>query len=312
MYPSCPPLTGILSPNILTQICAKWREIALFAPVLWRAISLEYDQLRMVKAWLSRSGNYPLSFQMNEYAWTDIPILEALIAHRARWEYVELHIEQSQALTFIEGPLPLLRELEIRVGTTRNEKYPSFAFRQVPNLTTATLWDFDYPAALFPWSQLTSMNLIAKTPSECTAVLKQTSNLVYCELTISSETGTPEPDIHLPHLETLVFVNFTEESESAAGYLPCFVVPALRRLQLPSDYLGDDPIASLTSFISKSGCNLEEVHITGERSLPKSVYREAFPSIRTISFNKRLTDWCGRGIWRETRSLAEFASQRLS
>ncbi|KAJ7834594.1 hypothetical protein B0H13DRAFT_1467448, partial [Mycena leptocephala] len=35
IYPFCPPLTGILSPNLLTQICRRWREIALATPGLW-------------------------------------------------------------------------------------------------------------------------------------------------------------------------------------------------------------------------------------------------------------------------------------
>ncbi|KAJ6560151.1 hypothetical protein B0H19DRAFT_945240, partial [Mycena capillaripes] len=38
IYPSCPPLTGFLSPTLLTQICRKWRHIALTTPALWRAI----------------------------------------------------------------------------------------------------------------------------------------------------------------------------------------------------------------------------------------------------------------------------------
>ncbi|KAJ7728040.1 hypothetical protein B0H14DRAFT_2237452, partial [Mycena olivaceomarginata] len=35
IYPTCPPLTGVLSPIILTQICRGWREIALASPALW-------------------------------------------------------------------------------------------------------------------------------------------------------------------------------------------------------------------------------------------------------------------------------------
>ncbi|KAJ7899655.1 hypothetical protein B0H13DRAFT_1528413, partial [Mycena leptocephala] len=34
-YPSFPPLTGFLSPTLLTHICRTWREIALSIPALW-------------------------------------------------------------------------------------------------------------------------------------------------------------------------------------------------------------------------------------------------------------------------------------
>jgi hypothetical protein len=40
IYPTCPPLTGPLSPILLTHICGGWREIALALPVLWRAITM--------------------------------------------------------------------------------------------------------------------------------------------------------------------------------------------------------------------------------------------------------------------------------
>ncbi|KAJ7932065.1 hypothetical protein B0H13DRAFT_809491, partial [Mycena leptocephala] len=40
-YPRFPPFTGILSPTILTQICRKWREIALGTPALWSVMSNE-------------------------------------------------------------------------------------------------------------------------------------------------------------------------------------------------------------------------------------------------------------------------------
>ncbi|KAJ7204565.1 hypothetical protein B0H12DRAFT_1330552, partial [Mycena haematopus] len=34
VYPSPPPFTGLLAPTILTQICRKWRDIALTTPAL--------------------------------------------------------------------------------------------------------------------------------------------------------------------------------------------------------------------------------------------------------------------------------------
>ncbi|KAF7335111.1 F-box domain-containing protein [Mycena venus] len=40
IYPSCLPFGGALSPIHLTQICHRWREIALATPALWRAVSL--------------------------------------------------------------------------------------------------------------------------------------------------------------------------------------------------------------------------------------------------------------------------------
>jgi hypothetical protein len=42
------------------------------------------------------------------------------------------------------------------------------------------------------------------------------------------------------------------------------------------------------SFISKSGCRLQEVHITGERTVSEDSYRHTFPSTPKFSFLERL------------------------
>ncbi|KAJ7903837.1 hypothetical protein B0H13DRAFT_751030 [Mycena leptocephala] len=66
-YPQCPPLTGILSPTTLTQICRQWREVALATPELWRAIGLSSRRIPsqiqhdIADTWLSRSGFCPLA-----------------------------------------------------------------------------------------------------------------------------------------------------------------------------------------------------------------------------------------------------------
>jgi hypothetical protein len=62
-----------------------------------------------------------------------------------------------------------------------------------------------------------------------------------------------------------------------------FIVPALRRLQIPEKILGES-IDALALFMSKSGCRLEKRCITGERiSITKDSYLQAFPAISEVS-----------------------------
>jgi hypothetical protein len=84
-------------------------------------------------------------------------------------------------------------------------------------------------------------------------------------------------------LETLILDSYTLR---ATGFIDTFVVPALRTLHVTEDVLGASPIGTLASFISKSGCSLQEVRITRHRWVPEDVYREAFPSITTFSFGE--------------------------
>ncbi|KAJ6602793.1 hypothetical protein DFH09DRAFT_451509 [Mycena vulgaris] len=293
VYPICPPLCGPLSPNRLTEICRKWRDIALATPRLWRAVcihDIEDDvfarQIAMVKAWLSRSGSCPLSVRMDKDAIDPVQpaqeLLNVIVPYRARWEHAKLVIDSLSYLPILEGPMPFLRQLYLRVDGVLGMS-PAISVRQAPLLRAVTLTDFEYPTAFLPWSQLTSLTLIATTPTHCWPILQQSANLVHCELVIYGD-GVPQPPVTIPRLESLIFWVF-DPLDPLTQRLDTFVVPALRTLQIPEELLGMVPIQSLTSFIAKSGCKLQEVRITGKRGVKKRLYRKLLPSVPKFVFN---------------------------
>ncbi|KAJ6589375.1 hypothetical protein B0H19DRAFT_236332 [Mycena capillaripes] len=278
-YPLCPSLRGPFSPNLLIQICRKWREIALTTPALWRSIAISSNDapslVPHVRMWLDRSRCCPFSIWLKDVddRWGQVPeILAVLVSHRTRWEHVDLHLSLSHVPT-ISGPMPLLRHLKLSLRPTREPSI--FTFPEMPLLRTVTL---NYIAAqniILPWAQLTSLTLQAVAPREYGPLLRQTLNLVHCRLDIfnDEEIGMPE-DIKLSSLESLIL-----EGETLTGCLETFVLPALRSLQIPPSFLTPKPIDILTSFISKSGCKLHEVRIVDVKSIAQASYREAFPSI---------------------------------
>ncbi|KAJ7429625.1 hypothetical protein FB451DRAFT_1159428 [Mycena latifolia] len=288
VYPLCPPQTGLLSPTLLTHICRKWRGIALATPALWRAISLtdldvwdDDRELHLLDSWLSRSGCLPLSVTMEDIF---LPMpedsLRKLVLHHTRWEHVKLALE-AQSLPR-QNTMPLLQQLELHVPFGCRHVPSRADYPEMPLLRSATLWDFDYPTGVVPWSQLTSLALVCQRPTHCTAVLQQTVNLVHCEL-ITFYDPVRQPEVKLERLKSLVLMKYDEEP--AKQYLDTLIAPALRTLEVPDEYFQPDPIDMLTSFILKSGCRLDNVKITGERSIPKRRYREAFPSIPELSFD---------------------------
>jgi hypothetical protein len=110
---------------------------------------------------------------------------------------------------------------------------------------------------------------------------------VYCALELYSDPNHRQPDITLPDLKSLTLIAPKRTSLPRMNDLQIFIVPALLSLKIPERFLGLDPIDSLTSFMSKSGCTLQEVCIAGKRLFTKSSYHSAFPLIRTFLFSGR-------------------------
>ncbi|KAJ7834297.1 hypothetical protein B0H13DRAFT_223461 [Mycena leptocephala] len=287
-YPQYPPLTGLLSPTLLTHICRTWRGIALGTPALWSAIGTSYfdgiplkQKAYIFDLWLTRSRFCPLSLRFEDETGV-AEILAAVIPHRARWEHLELEGLSPSHRPIIEGPMPLLRHLRLAYI-----KYPAtdvLAFRDVPLLRSVILDAEAVPSIMLPWAQLTSLTLLSVYPREYVPVLQKTLNLVHCELEVcfDGDNNQPGPDIALPCLESLAIFDLDGPLLDLLG---TFIVPALHRLEIPEGFLGTSPLDSLTGFISKSGCKLEKVHIAGKCLLPQDSYRQAFPSIHKFSFS---------------------------
>ncbi|KAJ7653706.1 hypothetical protein DFH06DRAFT_524832 [Mycena polygramma] len=282
-YPLCPPLWGSLSPTKLTHICREWRYIALATPALWRAVpvsitgaAVEWHR-HMLDLWLKRSCYYPLSIRLQRFNSSDL-LLSSLVSHRARWDCLKITALTASALAkFIEGPLPLLRHLDINLATRSSDVLD---FAQAPRLRTV---DLNGPAVsniTLPWLQLTCLTLHRVAPRDCASILQHTSNLVHCVLDFWSVYHWNVVDITLPHLESL---HFHPNSDAEPQFLNALVTPSLRTLQIHQEFFATSPIHLLASFVSKSDCKLQEVTIytNGDRpeTVPEESYRRAFPSI---------------------------------
>ncbi|KAF7334563.1 F-box domain-containing protein [Mycena venus] len=246
---------------------------------LWRAISLSLNDIALQSAHISdifgRSGRCPLSIELDQYEdryGYDNPadpvqpseLLPTIVPHSARWEYLTLRLFEH--LPTIECPMPLLRHLDLSLGDTNPNSPYITAFSELPRIRTVVLDDVANSIVVLPWAQLTSPTLARLDSHECASILHQTSNLVHCVLRLCfSVQGEQEQtaDITLPALESLTFME--SASVPIEGYLETFIVPALRTLQIMEMFLRPRPSDLLTSFISKSGCELQEVRITGRR-----------------------------------------------
>ncbi|KAJ7872303.1 hypothetical protein B0H14DRAFT_186186 [Mycena olivaceomarginata] len=208
IYPICPPLTGLFSPILLTHICRRWREIALALPALWRAILIHpnrYPASDLVSTMLSRSGPCPLSIWAADER--QLGGIHHLLLHRARWEYLTLHLDAAPELVFptIGGSVPLLRHLDFWLWNDMDR--PVVSLREAPLLRSAILNNHATVNIVLPWAQLTSLTLITMMMHECVPILQKTSDLVHCELELYLF-DEPSPshgvEVTLPSLESLV------------------------------------------------------------------------------------------------------------
>ncbi|KAJ7225237.1 hypothetical protein B0H12DRAFT_277083 [Mycena haematopus] len=283
IYPAAPPLTGLASPTSLTHICRHWREVALTTPALWRAIEfvyndddiMPYEQCRYIcDAWITRSRSCPLSIYM-DIDDDDGVFPEALTMAAARWEHLMLHAPAS-FIPKLAGPMPMLRSLDLSSFTMGSNV---FVFYEVPQLRTVVLTSIVSSTVTLPWVQLTCLTLNYVGANRCIQILAKTLNLVKCELIVTHEADNLiNLDLALPCLESLSLCTYYPV------FLHYFIVPSLCRLELDERLLGAEPISTLRSFISRSGCRLQEVCIIRDSLGTRKSLRQAFPP---ISFTAR-------------------------
>ncbi|KAJ7033708.1 hypothetical protein C8F04DRAFT_1353171 [Mycena alexandri] len=286
VYPLCPPLVGIESPTTLSQIYHDWREIALATPALWRAISFfnggcSFErQVAISNTWIRRSHPLPLSLRSVAPTRDSLDaIVPHFLPHRERWEYLCMH--GVDTLTAFDGPMPLLRHLDLYVRTPRTAV---ITFNTAPLLHSVALIYTSANIVGLPWAQVTTLRLTGPFMSSvCVSILRQTSNLVHCELqTLAYEAAAP--DVTLLRLESLkLTVNRLDEHPLQKA----LILPALRRLTLIEYDANLKSVPSLEMFLEKAGCaRLEELHI--KTSTPVlglgAAYRTAFPSIPLFNF----------------------------
>ncbi|KAK6992096.1 F-box domain-containing protein [Favolaschia claudopus] len=280
-YPECPPSQGPRSPTFLTQICRSWRGIALSTPELWRALSLSVGLGQQLgDLWLDRAGSCPLSLEVDEFHSTNGPeAVAAMLSYLGRCEYLRLRLYESQSqLSTIQDAMSddtmaLLRHLDLEFDHDED-----LVFHDVPLLRSVVL---DYNAAthvVLPWTQLTSVTLREFFYSDCVSMLLKTPNLISFRLDEFSVDRPPDwdpPDVPLLHLQSLVITSMKSSSVRRSDCLSPFLAPAIRKLHIPEIMLGLHPIPALTSFVSRSGCQLEHVHVSGNRLASDHSYRTA-------------------------------------
>ncbi|KAJ7672491.1 hypothetical protein DFH06DRAFT_1467925 [Mycena polygramma] len=324
VYPQCPPISGPLAPTTLGQVCHDWREIALSAPTLWRAISLSllFDDrglkrnLNILETWLKRSRSYPVSIRLEGpqpvrhergvHSLKLEPFIEAIIAQSARLQYLKIKLPLNDIPRFKHLNVPLLRSFSIGSDSLWD---PSI---EAPQLRKVVLDRFhNVFAALIPWTQLTTLRIQDLLPHEFMDILHRTVNLVHCRFTIFTSQHHGDADhidprpLTLLHLETLILMmdGWVNDDSALPGWFGLTTFPSLRKLQVSAGLLHPDPISTLRALISRSRCSLKELYIPMDPMLADAC-RTALPTIPLI-LSGRSND-IGHRLFADDSSIMKF------
>ncbi|KAJ6459550.1 hypothetical protein C8R45DRAFT_1182350 [Mycena sanguinolenta] len=110
------------------------------------------------------------------------------------------------------------------------------------------------------------------------------ANLLHCDLRLLRSGDEYLLCVALPCLQPLT-LTYVGHDDPDAGFLETFDVPVLSRLRVSESLRLANPIHTITSFLLDTGCQLQELSVSGLKAVPDfAAYREAFPSM-DISFS---------------------------
>ncbi|KAK7018403.1 F-box domain-containing protein [Favolaschia claudopus] len=305
-YPECRPHTATSSPNSLTQICGRWRQIALSMPYLWRAIGIEIEdddsdcsmaqKLEVLETWLLRSGVCPLSIRLH-YTSTRLihdlfpPFMHAIVRHCHRWEYLDL-IMPHGSLHLIEGKMPLLKKVEIGPSFLTDGDEPSISlFSDAPLLTRAVLGlHFLLQTTHLPWARLQHLTGLRLYDYECLQILRYAPDLISFAVVELAElelvhSGGLEEITHTRLRSMVLCVSGEEWTADLETLMDLLTLPALQTLELSeTDFFADDDLREpVKALLSRSGCVLDSLRIHGAKSSKNAYHNALGPLVKTVT-----------------------------
>ncbi|KAF7309186.1 3-beta hydroxysteroid dehydrogenase isomerase family [Mycena kentingensis (nom. inval.)] len=172
---------------VLSEVCYTWHKTAFSTPQLWSNLRVDLalwtdanrqKNLHLVERSLARSGQFPLSIQLNSGLWEDDRLLvQLLLMHVSRWRSLEAELKPSTLRLIMASGLAALETIQLtlrhdhqfstweRVSAMRlrSASFASFRPLELPPLPWPQLESFSYnapelftPANLLalPWQEI--------------------------------------------------------------------------------------------------------------------------------------------------------------
>ncbi|KIJ97238.1 hypothetical protein K443DRAFT_257735 [Laccaria amethystina LaAM-08-1] len=236
------------TPLFLGKICQSFRYFVWSTPILWTTIRLWLTKARYVaqtdllRDWLPRTANYPISFSLDTIeglqSWIRYPpveILTLLASVSLQWKEVRLLFPHTAYQCFdanpgVEKSLPLLTAANAYLTIERQ-----LDLSMAPQLSVLHLNNFSRADVLAPWHQLRELSTDTCTLDEIRIILLKAPQIIRCTFKgINPDMSNNPLDIGVLVLEHLEYLklDFYPIHSPASWILQQVKFPSLREVSL--------------------------------------------------------------------------------
>ncbi|KAJ8088727.1 hypothetical protein PM082_013970 [Marasmius tenuissimus] len=289
--------TSLGPPNpqwVLSQVCRKWRSLALSLPQFWTSIGANWKEQdvddakkesevpvveRLLSLCLQRARDRPLRVSWGQ-SYSDNKLLSMLLSRSYQWKDARLACDMDglELVSSHTGMFPELSSLCLHFDAgnwfeARVEERAYAVFCDAPSLRRLTLSGYAdgwrVLTNLVPLKQITRLtitNVDEDSPDnmsdDCWDFLPRLENLRTFSLEMHEYPEPRAAPLRLNHLHTLI-IRPPSTLEDDNPFLRSLILPALRILRF-EDKAYEDEAEAILSLLNRSECRLEELALFGE------------------------------------------------
>ncbi|KAJ7347083.1 hypothetical protein DFH08DRAFT_1080971 [Mycena albidolilacea] len=264
------------APLLLVQICRQWRQIGLDTPDLWASIAFRGAEgcaccssgnpratksLQLLKIWLSRTRNHPLSlFLQSEDPTKAKKLMKIVKPYSDQWENVFFHLPISAHNHLHMSSFPRLKRLTLGGIGRADASTKPIIILAAPLLSWVSVSWIPHLKLASPANQLTTLDFRPfLDATQAISFLQCCPNLVDLLSTVDVGVENLAP-VELPFLRS-----FAMRNEKMLPYLTAPLLERLEISELDSKDIGAAG-AAIAALVSRSSCDLKALSIPVTRT----------------------------------------------